>query len=460
MKRILNVYYNLKEVFGPNISIEVLDISNTSDVKHIVGDDIYETTKNRSHLSEEEIRKILRAKTGLNHIPWQLLEIRPIEMLESSFTVQDHTLVNLDQFSDFGRVIKFTYSSKQYLFIILSTLLDDAFNENIFRQYWVKVKDYLAGNNNNITREYLKTKIPSFLKNQFYIIEEVLTKISLSKIENKQLNSGLVFVNNYENFKTNYYADLFYDIDCKHSLREVDKIKQPFLEVVDGSISFLVIDKELNVKGLFFPDKSPKGLAIIETDNKKMMSDCLVVKIEGSNLVRVAVNNKMTYEIQSGFIRIRDYNALKNIFNGILDELNITECRDDFLSNIIDISYLKKGTIIVFGESVSDSKYTKGIRGEIKLKVLRDNDFIYRKTILTHLSKTDGAIFIDKNLRVYCFGAILKINNTETTTATGGGSRTHSARIFSAENHSVLVVKISEDGPISLFYKGDLKLEV
>jgi DNA integrity scanning protein DisA with diadenylate cyclase activity len=460
MKRILNIYYNLKEVFGPNISIEVLDISDTSDVKHIVGDDIYETTKNRDHLSDVEIKKILKSKTGLNHIPWQLLEIHPIEMLESSFTVEDHTLVNFNQFSDFGRVIKFTYSGKQYLFIILSTLLDDAFNENIFRQYWVKVKEYLTGNNNNITREYLKTKIPSFLKNQFYIIQEVLTKISLSKIENKQLYSGLVIVNNYENFKTNYYDDLFYDIDCKPSLREVDKIKQPFLEVVDGSLSFLVVDKELNVKGLFFPDKSPKGLAIIETDNKKMMSECLIVKIEGSNLVRVAVNNKMIYEIQNGFVRIRDYNALRNIFNDILDELNITDCRDDILSNIIEISFLKKGTIIVMGESVDESKYSKGVRGQINLKSLRSGTLIYRKTILTHLSKTDGAIFINNNLLVYCFGAILKIDNTESNTAIGGGSRTHSARIFSSENHNVLVVKISEDGPISLFYEGQLKLEV
>ena len=77
------------------------------------------------------------------------------------------------------------------------------------------------------------------------------------------------------------------------------------------------------------------------------------------------------------------------------------------------------------------------------------------------MSQTDGAVLIDNNYDVYCFGAILKTgNNSDNANNTFGGSRSYTAKMFSLQNPKQLVIKISEDGPISIFSNGNLKIEI
>lgn len=461
MSKIRNVYYILKEVFGPNISLEIIDITDRYNIKRVIGEEIYETTINREHLNEDELKKILENKTQLNNIPWQLLTIKPGDLLTIAFDSEPNHLIHFEQFSSFNRLIKFTHNQKDYVIIIISPLMEHSENKQLFLNFWEYVIRYLNGERINIIKEYLKSRVPVYMRGNFSIFFELLIKISVQKVENKNLFSGLLVVDKYEEFKQNYYSDLFYNFDCKVTLREIEKIKQPYLEITDGQKNFLIVDKNLELKGIFFPDLQPKGLEIFNYDGKKMLTPSIIAKIEGIDTIRVAANNKMLFEIKNGMVRIRDYSALESIFTNLLNEINISNYHNELLNNVIEISFLHKGTIIIIGNKILPDKYSKGINGEISIISNRNGVSKFRNNILSQLSKTDGAVLIDNNYNVYCFGAILKIENT-TTNANEilGGSRSYTAKMFSVANPNHLVIKISEDGPISLFSKGNLKIEV
>jgi DNA integrity scanning protein DisA with diadenylate cyclase activity len=130
--------------------------------------------------------------------------------------------------------------------------------------------------------------------------------------------------------------------------------------------------------------------------------------------------------------------------------------QNEFFNNLIEISNFKKGTIIVLGDELNKNNYNKCIKGSINL-VYKGK---YRSNILTQLSLTDGAVLINNKLNIYGFGVILKINGKADITNLTGGSRTYIAQEFAKENKNLVVIKISEDGPISVYYEGECKIAI
>lgn len=455
MNTINEIYCSIIELFGPNIKVEILKVNNNKFV-HIVGNKIYQNVKKGENLSIKELAKILGTDNSQNEeISINLEAFKPHDMFKTAIKVNDYKLVQLNQFPSFAKHFNFTYQSNRYLVLLSTPLLNYQENISLLETYIQVVKDKIENINDNIMINYLKRYIPKSFQNNFELIYNLLMKMSMQKIENKETNFGLIFVNNYLNFKKRFNEYLFFDLKGDYDIRNIKSVKQPFMEITGGKKSFLVVNKGFKIKGIFFPKLFLKGLEL-KDEYEKSLDNCLVVRIKGVNLVRLVCNNKIVFDIQNGLTRTRDYNSFSRGVKNILSSLNIIEYQDDFFNNLIDISNLKKGTIIVIGQKVDKNNYNKCIEGNIDLIYKEE----YRSHILTQLSLTDGAVLLNNNFNIYGFGAILKTHEKTNITNNTGGSRSYTAQQFAEENKQLVVIKISEDGPISVYYNGKCEIEI
>ncbi len=460
MYKITEAFCAFKDLFGPVTKVEVLDIADKDNPQHILGDKIYDEHKKRSKLSDEEMDNIFdRAGTGEH--PWQLDYILPKEILSIAFSFDQGVLVKLEQFSNFNRIINFEYDNHKFSFIIVSPLLDYDENIQLFNAFIPFINKYLNNKIQYPVIDYLKTFFPSFIENKVSDVLEIVKKISMQKIEGKTVETGLIFVSDYYSFKQEYYSDLFIDICNSDSIKNINNIKQPYLEITNGKRGFVVVDNEFGIKGLFYPDDEPMGLDTILSRGRKQMSESLLVTIKGTELTRIVSKNELLLEIHNGIYRKIDYGPFYETIKKIKEKLNL-KCNDKELAeNIIEISYLKKGTIIVIGEEIADNSISKYNDCNMKLLVKRNRKTIFRSNLLLQLSSTDGAILMDEELIIYGYGAILSYNNSERQNQTNKqGARSLTAKMYAREHPGHCLIKISEDGPIEVYYEGKLVIGI
>ncbi len=455
MNTIDEIYCTITELFGPNIKVEILKINNNEFV-HIVGDEIYQSVKKKKRINKRELGKIF----GIYNFQkeeeaFESKIFKPENKIKQAIEVNDYILEQIDLFPSFVKHFNFTYQSDRYLVLLSTPLLNHQENIKLLESYIKAVKDKIDNRNGSIMMNYLKTFIPKSFKDDFELIFNLSIKMSMQKIENKETDFGLIYVNDYLEFKSRFNEKLFFDLEGDYDIKNIELIRQPFMEITGGKKSFLLVNKEFKIKGIFFPKSYLEGLELNDK-YENSLNNCLVVRIKGVNLIRLVCNNKIVFDIQNGLTRTRDYNSFFNALKNILSLLNIKEYQNEFFYNLVDISNFKKGTIIVIGDKINENNYNKCIKGSIDLIYNEE----YRSNILTQLSLTDGAILLNNKFNIYGFGAILKINgNTDITNHTGG-SRTYTVEQFAKENKKLVLIKISEDGPISVYYNGECKIAI
>lgn len=460
MNRIDEIYYSLKELFGPKIQVEIISSTQQEDLHHVKGDKILLHIQSKK-FNNIELEKILIQK--LEKMPYQIEALVPFDIFKVGIESVENTVLNFEQFPEFSRMVNFGYNQNRYTAIISSPVFNYRENQDFLVKFWKTVERNINDETKNLVSEYLKLDMPHFIKKNFQQVYNLLLKISMSKVENKNISTGLIFVEDYEHFKVNFYDDLFLDLDVNLDIRDIEEIKQPFLEVSNGKRSFLIVDKRLKICGLFFPDKMLEGIYLSDSNTKKL-NNCVIAKIDGVDLIRVVVNSKIVFEIQNGIHRKRDYNTFSTVIEEIISDLGIDRYCKKFEQNLVEIASKRKGTIIVLGDRLNSDKYVKCIKGEISIikeRIDSRNDDLYREYILSQLSQTDGAILVDRELKIYAFGAILKVQDAgRDNQGNSGGSRSYTALRFAYENSTHAVIKISEDGPISVYYHGERKIEI
>ena len=454
MNIIDEIYCTITELFGPNIKVEILK-TNDNEFVHIVGDQIYQNIKEKKRLSERELGeifgfynfqegKVLRPKT-----------FNPEAKIKQAIKVNDYKLEEIDEFPSFIKYFNFRYQSDRYLVLLSTPLLNHQENIKLLESYLKAVRDKIKNKHDNIMMNYLKTFIPENFQDDFELIYNLIIKMSMQKIENKETDFGLIFVNDYSEFKGRFNEHLFFDLERDFDIKNIELIRQPFMEISGGKKSFLLVNNEFKIKGIFFPELYLEGLELNDK-YENSLNNCLIVRIKGVNLVRLVCNDKIVFDIQNGLTRTRDYNSFFNALKSILSSLKIIEYQNEFFYNLIDISNYKKGTIIVIGDEINENNYNKCIKGNIDLIYQEE----YRSNILTQLSKTDGAILLNRKLKIYGFGAILKIDRNTDIIKHIGGSRSYTVEQFAKENKKLVIIKISEDGPISVYYNGECKIAI
>ncbi len=450
-------YRVLKELFGP-LTAEVMEAKNGEEYKHIWGERIYENVK-KIGFTKDEVERLERDNQGLKD-SYIFPFILPLHILHSALSGPLNHLVRLEQFVRFSRVLNIQVGNRRFSYIISSRLLEFEPNEDMFNRFCPCLFKYLENEHPiALIPSYIYTLIPAFLRRHSNDLLELLNKLAAQRIENKPVNSGLILVDGYDEFKREFRSDLFWNLESETTLYDLLDSKRCLLEITDGKKGFIIIDKDFNIKGLMYPDLIPKGLQTNYEGGKEFSHDCVIVSINGTESTKAVRQGKLIFEIRNGLIRVRDYSIVSTTLREYLHSIGVVgEYVDDFIKEVIDICTQKKGTILVVGERITPDGYSKGISGSISLRKENGNKE-YKYGVLSQLSHTDGAVFIDREFVIYIFGAILKVKPTEGQHESGG-SRSYSAQMFSQEHPDHIIIKISEDGPLSLYRDGKKSIEV
>jgi DNA integrity scanning protein DisA with diadenylate cyclase activity len=73
------------------------------------------------------------------------------------------------------------------------------------------------------------------------------------------------------------------------------------------------------------------------------------------------------------------------------------------------------------------------------------------------LTQTDGAALFDADGRLLALGALLiPTADAEVSVGPVGGTRHTSARRYSHDDPEAVVIAVSEDGPVTVFRRGDV----
>lgn len=458
MNRIYDIYFAIKELFGPKIKVEIINSINNEKIIHVCGDNILERMKHsRKDLKQNELEEIF--KSELNKASnFEMISFFPMDILLNRNQVQEGDLVNKSQFTSPSKIVNFNYHHQRFSVILSAPQFENINNQLTFKTFLRVVEENLYSNKDFIT-EYIKNDFPPYLKDKVEKVLKILRNINMIKIENKEVNTGVIFVESYLDFKRDFHSDLFLDIEQSFSIREIDKTKQPLLEIAHGDNGFLIVDKDFSIHGVMYTDLEIKALNPFQAHGKQM-NNCLIAKINGVSSTRLVYNSQIFAEIVNGQIRKRDYSSFSDILFKSLRIVGVSEdYHRDIRNNIIEITNMKKGTIIVIGDQLTEDKTSGGIRSKIKLIINRYNNK-YRGYILSQVSCTDGAVLLDKELNVYMFATILRLKKESVMNDSNSGSRSYTAEQFSIENPTHLIIKISEDGPIAIFHNGQYLIEV
>ena len=459
-ERINCVFDTLLEIFGHSLRAELIRIDAPDKVVHLRGADLLRDTMDRSMLSANEIanitkgNKLDRMEGG---IPWQLYEIVPGYFLDAALSVDAFVMVSLGQLVPPLKTIKLSHGGSTYVVIMDSTFLGYELTEEYFHEFWPRVKRYLAKKASNLRDEFMKRFVPSAFKDDFAYVTRLLSSFAMLRIENKPVECGFVFVQDYDSFRSRFSVDLFLEFDKSYDLRDLGQHPQPLLEVADGRDGFLVVDSKLAARAIFFPLVTPEGVDPLARDRKSLGQGVVLARVCGTRLTRIAVNGRIALEIHDGQLRVRDYKALEDILESARDTVKGLPTGRELTDGILDLSLNGKGTIIVFGiDSVTD-EFKGGVRGKISLCY----DDRLRKERLAQLTSTDGVLLVDCRGKVIAINAIWATNESkESASSHSGGARSLAARALAEKHPECLVVKVSEDGPISVYLGGVLRLVV
>lgn len=459
--RIHTVFDTLVETFGSAFRAELVSLESNGKATHLRGADILRETEARGGFNKAELQAITAHSghdIGEQGVPWQLYEISPSDLLREAMNCASYTLVSLGQLTPPLKTVKLELGEKQYAVIMDSRHLSYELTQEKFHDFWGSARSYLSGSRHDLRIEYISRQMPGFIRKKFPYVVHSLTTLSMMRIENKPVEFGVLFVEDYSKLMRTLPRYLIMEFDDKIDFRDLARYPQPLLDVVDGHKGFLVVDGEMAIRGLFYPLLPPEGVdPIPKGDYKQIQTSAVLAMVRGTRLVRVVAGGKIAFELHDGKLGVRDYDALVEMLEHVGREITPTVSGRDLAHCVLDVSGAGKGTIIVLGCSDVPEDATGGMRSTIDIR----HDQKLRGEMLRQLSATDGALILDRKGRVRAFGAILTVEQTQHhQRELRGGTRSYVAEAFATQHPELTVIKISEDGPISIYRNGVLALVV
>jgi hypothetical protein len=231
---------------------------------------------------------------------------------------------------------------------------------------------------------------------------------------------------------------------------------------VDGRNSFYLIDNWQKLHGIFVAS-DPKRFGMV--DRCSLMHVLPLVKtMPGRVWAAVIGQNNDVNVVASGGIHLRwdgNYWHMRDI--SILTSILATQGCSQDLSNAIamvchTLSDIRSGTVLLIPDDVVNLPDSVGSidssdLGKALLSAFQNQSFVdltSSNSILGVLT-SDGLTTISKDGSILSCGDIIDISNATHTKPAGGG-RTHAA--VSASAYGV-AIKVSEDGPITVFKHGE-----
>ncbi|MFA9559296.1 diadenylate cyclase [Evansella sp. AB-rgal1] len=300
------------------------------------------------------------------------------------------------------------------------------------------------------------------------LIREVLRWSNL-KIEGKQIHTGFIITDSLDllDKSLNFQEKLTITFSEPQTIYDFSKIKS-YLEIADGSNSFLVLEpKKDDIKcvGLIVSDTSIFPYPSFES-TKGIIAPVFIIDKLG---VKVGVGKQLILEFINGSPKVRNYGSLFNCLKTNLNERkennrlrmnsNITESNaKNLVKLLIKISSYGKGSSVIFGfekekhkSTVENVKWITPIELPLRWGSTENDTKMH---LLGNMSRTDGAVIVDRDYNIIGFGAVLKATNRPGNLP--GGSRHKSMGSYTDNKKELLGIVISEDGPISIVVKNKL----
>lgn len=316
------------------------------------------------------------------------------------------------------------------------------------------------------------------------LIISQLQNLAFTRYEGQSSSSGFVVVADPERYVEKQIAPSCYAFEAFADESEVT-LSESFFDkpashrYVDGQHGFYLIDQHLRVRGVLRCTDPGRYGQTAQAANEHIApllrshaSDVWIGYVGRNNDVNVVVTkNKHLRWLRAHWHFVDQYHLYR-----ALEQQGVAEDQiDDFVAILLAVSDVRRGTLILIPD---DEERLPEVAGHIDDSTLGYAlyDLITGSTIselrrryaASGMLTSDGLTTIARSGRVLGCGQIIRVENVEGQRSGGqhsdgqsssgsGGGRTQAA--LSASRYG-LVIKISEDGPISFFEDGQEQIRI
>ncbi|WP_026477662.1 hypothetical protein [Alkaliphilus transvaalensis] len=365
------------------------------------------------------------------------------------------------------KLLEFSSSEKRILAVLQETLASSlSESNNELTRLSSRIGSFYAFEIVLISRILKKTMI-----NRFWTITEItenLKNLTYKRYEGSPATSGFIYTSQPEKYiKALDLSKVEYEEFADEVIMSDEYFSSPAsYRYVDGRNSFYLVNNYGNVIGVI-RNKKASMFSIVDRCSEKMYSH-FVDKMPGrtwigyvglNDDINIVVDKHSSFKWSDNNWYVRDRSIIKKYLVGY-------GCDDGFADNLVDIIYtlseLRHGTVIC----IPIEKSTPPVIGKIDTSIiggmLRDK-FASRKfsellesNQAIGLLASDGLTTISQLGTIISCGDIIDITAATKGKVTGGGR----SQAACAASYYGLSIKVSEDGPISLFLNGDKIIEM
>lgn len=283
-------------------------------------------------------------------------------------------------------------------------------------------------------------------------------ELNTKKIENKDVYCGFIFHTDLKLVEKNA-------IDC---IKFVDPIRfgnfgrlKNYLQISNGLNSFFNVTNN-KITHLIFMKQMHKFFFGNVEEGQKLENNPLVVSIQGNGKIFFVEGrsnqNKIILQIINSKHIIRDTEFIRKfLIQTLSDFSNATKTQIELFSKwIMSLSLKKHGSSLIFKDITPEieARFIKTIKISISSDLFsklrrRRHDIIELNSIVN----PDGAVIFNEGLRPTHISTLLPIENVSCDVV--GGSRHNSVANFTKVIDCLGIV-ISEDGPITIYNKGEV----
>ena len=301
------------------------------------------------------------------------------------------------------------------------------------------------------------------------IILSELQQLSYQRYEGARCTSGVVFCSEASDYLSKLDGECYQFESFQEPIDFDDRFFQSpaSFRYVDGRNAFYFVDNWRKVAGIL-RCKDPKRFGLIQRSAGEHLSPLLLDHVGRVWAAFVGNNGDVNVQQKNSvvlrWLRNHWHLIYKDHVRTALSVRGVAEKLAASLQNaLFAVSDLRAGALLLVARepdllprvvgTIDDSRLGVALQAAMARGTIED---LTATGALVGVLTSDGLTSVAKDGRVLGCGQIVDIAAVDTTTISGGG-RTQAARYASQFG---LVIKISEDGPISLFEDGQELIKI
>lgn len=337
------------------------------------------------------------------------------------------------------------------------------FPENVSRssETTARVASYNSFGNILISRHLRGAAAATFWTHNLIISE--LQELSQQRYEGDACTSGFIYTSEPRIFISKHNADRYelevFSTPCKLDVGFFDTPTS--YRYVDGKNGFYVVDNRRQLIGVL-RIRNPTQFSIFDRSIGGHFADLFAIP-NGRTFAAVAGSNSEVTVFQKNGLQLRWKNMFWSavdvgILSDLLAEFGVNQDNtESIVTCVLALSDLRCGALLLVAESANRTPANAGdigggeisimLREHIKAKSLRS---LMNSNMAIGVLGSDGLTTVTVEGIILDAGKIIDLQNPDGEKIQGGG-RTQAA--IAASQYG-LAIKVSEDGPISVFKKG------